>query len=134
MVSNCVAYTFDHFGPKCILHSRTEKGIESAPRKQIGLKKHDFILSLPEMDFCSEKRRKRRCRWEANCDHVNCLRKAFNHFTLFKLSWKLCYRVCDQVLSSKRKLGYDTDFIKDEYGCITNECECAPFDQNVIGK
>ena len=78
MVAKCAAYTFEQVGLKCILHASTEKGIKSAPGKQIGLKKRDFILSLPEMDFCFEKRRKRRCRWEPNCDHVNCLRNASN--------------------------------------------------------
>ena len=30
--------------------------------------------------------------------------------------------------------GYDAGFIKDEYGCNSNKCECANFDEIVIGK
>ena len=31
-------------------------------------------------------------------------------------------------------MGYDAGFIKDEYGCNLNKCECAHFDDTVIGK
>ena len=31
-------------------------------------------------------------------------------------------------------MGYDVGFIKDEYGCNSNKCECAHFDDTVIGK
>ena len=30
--------------------------------------------------------------------------------------------------------GYDAGLTKDEYGCNLNTCECAEFDQVVIGK
>ena len=30
--------------------------------------------------------------------------------------------------------GYDVGYKKDEYGCNTDECECAHFDQAIIGK
>ena len=35
---------------------------------------------------------------------------------------------------SKSENGYDAGFIKDGYGCNSNECKCAHFDQIVIGK
>ena len=35
---------------------------------------------------------------------------------------------------NKSKNGYDAGFAKDEYGCNLNKCECAEFDQVVIGK
>ena len=31
-------------------------------------------------------------------------------------------------------MGYDVGFIKDEYGCNLNSCECAHFDDTIIGK
>ena len=31
-------------------------------------------------------------------------------------------------------MGYDVGFIKDQYGCNTDKCECAHFDDAVIGK
>ena len=31
-------------------------------------------------------------------------------------------------------MGYDVGFIKDEYGCNSNECECAHFNDAIIGK
>ena len=127
MVAKCVAYTFKQAELKCILHSSTEKGLKSAPGKQTGLKKSDFILSLPEMDFCSEKRRKRRCRWEPNCDHVNCFRNAP------KTSWARASESWFFELSQS-KMGYDAGFTKDEFECNSNKCECAHFDQTVIGK
>ena len=34
----------------------------------------------------------------------------------------------------KSKMGYDVGFIKDQYGCNTDKCECAHFDDAVIGK
>ena len=35
---------------------------------------------------------------------------------------------------SERKNGYDVGFIKDEFGCNLSQCECANFDEIVIGK
>ena len=34
----------------------------------------------------------------------------------------------------KSKNGYDAGFIKDEYFCNANKCECAQIDQAIIGK
>ena len=48
--------------------------------KQTGLKKTDHILSLPEISFCSDKNRQRRCSREPKCHHVDCLRNALEHF------------------------------------------------------
>ena len=30
--------------------------------------------------------------------------------------------------------GFDAGFIRDEYGCILDKCECAHYSQTVIGK
>ena len=35
---------------------------------------------------------------------------------------------------NKSKNRYDAGFTKDEYACNLNKCECAEFDQVVIGK
>ena len=35
---------------------------------------------------------------------------------------------------NKSKNGYDAGFIKDEYECNSNKCECAHFGQVIIGK
>ena len=82
--SKCVAYTYEEAGPRCILHSSNARGLKFTPGKQTGVKRGDFVLSFLEMSFCFEKRRKRRCRREPNCDHVHCLRIASNHFASLK--------------------------------------------------
>ena len=33
-----------------------------------------------------------------------------------------------------REMGFDAGFIRDEYGCILDRCECAHYSQTVIGK
>ena len=76
MLVECIAYTFEQQRLKCNLHSNIEKGQKYIRGKQTGLKKPDYILSLPEISLCSEKNRKRRCRREPKCQHVNCLRTA----------------------------------------------------------
>ena len=78
--SKCVAYTFEQGQLHCALHSSTENGKSYRRGKQIGLKKTDFILSLPEISVCSEQRRERRCRHEPKCEDVNCFRKASKFF------------------------------------------------------
>ena len=35
---------------------------------------------------------------------------------------------------NSRKNGYDAGFVRDEYDCNSQQCECAIFDQTVIGK
>ena len=75
-LAQCIAYTFEQSKLICILHSSTNKGQRYIRGKQTGTKKTDFILSLPEMSYCSEKIRKKRCRREPKCHHVNCLRNA----------------------------------------------------------
>ena len=77
MLAECLAYTFEQAKLSCILHSSIGKGQRFTRGKQTGRKKPDYILSIPEMSFCSEKNRERRCRWEPKCQNVNCLRKAF---------------------------------------------------------
>ena len=45
------------------------------------------------------------------------------------------YVVKDKNLElNKSKNGYDAGYIKDEYGCNSNKCECGHFDQVIIGK
>ena len=80
MFAQCVAYTYEQARQICILYSNTAKGRKNKHGKKTGLKKDNLIYSLPELSFCAEKRRKRRCRREPNCDHVDCLRNASNHF------------------------------------------------------
>ena len=92
------------------------------------MKKPDYILSLPEMSICFEKNRRKRCKHEPKCQHVNCLRNALEHFLDQVVSGKVSYRAL------KSKNGYDTGFIKDEYFCNANKCECAQIDQAIIGK
>ena len=76
MIAECVAYTFEQSKLNCILHSSIGKGRKYARGKQTGSKKPDFILSLPEINYCSEENRQRRCRDEPKCEHVDCLRNA----------------------------------------------------------
>ena len=71
----CEAYTFDQSRLNCILH-QSGKQTGKQRGKQTGLKKADYLLSLLEISYCSNKNRKRRCRSEPKCMHVNCLRKA----------------------------------------------------------
>ena len=35
---------------------------------------------------------------------------------------------------NQSKNGYDAGYVKDEYDCNADGCECAHFDQAVIGK
>ena len=76
MQDKCVAYTFQQNKLECTLHSTIDKGQRYIRGKQTGLKKSEYILSLPEMSFCSDKNRGRRCRREPKCHHVDCLRSA----------------------------------------------------------
>ena len=76
MIAKCVAYTFEQSELNCILYSSTEKGKKYARGKQTGIKKQDYILSLPEISYCSEENRQRRCRNEPKCGDVDCLRNA----------------------------------------------------------
>ena len=90
MLVACIAYTFEQSRLNCILHSSIEKGLRYTRGKQTGMKKPDYVLSLPEMSFCSEKNRERRCRREPKCKHVNCLRNAQECF-LRRLKWLKAY-------------------------------------------
>ena len=78
MIAKCVAYTFEQSKLSCILHSSTDQGLRYTRGKQTGIKKANYILSLPEISFCADKNRKRRCRSEPKCNHVNCLRNALD--------------------------------------------------------
>ena len=131
MHDKCVAYTFQQNNLKCILHSRTDQGQKYFRGKQTGLKKNDFIQSLPEISFCSNENRRRRCRREPKCHHVNCLRRAQDFWLglkIFDSGGKL------QVVELKPRInGYDAGFEKDEFDCNLDTCECAHFNQYVIG-
>ena len=35
---------------------------------------------------------------------------------------------------NQSKNGYDVGYVKDDYDCNTDRCECAHFDQAFIGK
>ena len=74
----CVAYTFSQSQMNCILHSSVDKGLSYTRGQQTGMKKTDYMLSLPEISFCSHKNRQKRCRREPKCQHVDCLRIAWN--------------------------------------------------------
>ena len=76
MHNKCVAYTFQQTKLECILHSSIDRGQKYIRGKQTGLKKTGIIQSLPEISFCSNENRRRRCRREPKCHHVNCLRNA----------------------------------------------------------
>ena len=83
--NKCIAYTFQQTQLKCILHSSTDKGLKYTRGKQTGLKKTNYTLSLPEISYCSDKNRKRRCRREPKCSHVDCFRIA-SDFTRLSVS------------------------------------------------
>ena len=78
----CVAYTFEQSKLICILHSSIDMGLKFTRGKQIGIKKTDYILSLPEVSFCAEKNRKKRCRREPKCQHIDCLRNALERYAM----------------------------------------------------
>ena len=82
--NKCVAYTFQQTQLICILHSSVDQGQKYIRGKQTGLKKTDYILSLPEISLCSDKNRQRRCRSEPKCHHVDCLRKAQDFYKSFR--------------------------------------------------
>ena len=103
-------------------------GLKFTRGKQTGIKKTDYILSLPEVSFCSKKNRKKRCRREPKCQHVDCLRNALERCINETVGGKTYFRAL------KSQNGYDAGFIKDEFNCNSNKCECAHFDQIVIGK
>ena len=135
MIVKCVAYTFEQSRLNCILHSSTEKGLKYTRGKQTGLKKTNYTLSLPEISYCSDKNRKRRCRWEPKCSHVDCYRDSLRFYWTAQKSDRSFF--CSQMHFwelNKSQNGYDVGFIKDEFDCITSNCECARFDQTIIGK
>ena len=94
MIAECVAYTFEQSKLNCFLHSSTQKGKKYIRGKQTGSKKPNFILSLPEVSYCLEENRQRRCRREPKCDHVDCLRNALvnsaNHDNQVPLGFSGC--------------------------------------------
>ena len=131
MQNKCVAYTFDKSRMTCVLHASIDKGTTKKRRKQTGVKKADYTLSLPEMNLCSNKNRQRRCKREPKCRHVNCIRNAEKQQNTYLRLLKVS---CLSFKADQRKFGYDAGYIKDEYGCNLSKCKCAPFNQTVIGK
>ena len=95
----CVAYTFEQLRLSCILHGSTDKGQKYIRGKQTGVKKTDYILSLPQISYCFDKNRQKRCRREPNCHHVNCLRNAQDFHKL----WKNIHRGKDIGAKIKKK-------------------------------
>ena len=178
MHGKCLAYTFQQTEMKCSLHSITDRGQRYVRGLQTGLKKTDYILSLPELSFCSDKNRQRRCRREPKCHHVDCLRKAQEFYKSFRrlsvnfahfpdIEWTFDGQISNSnssggnniwAVDDKRRVtlenvicyynnyntifielnlrmnGYDAGFIRDEYGCNLDKCECQHYDQFVIGK
>ena len=143
MIAECVAYTFEQSKLNCVLHSSIEKGQKYTRGKQTGFKKPNFILSLPEISYCSEINRKRRCRSEPKCSDVDCLRNAHEIFGLDVPGSSISFSDHDKrytiycmnfVELNRSKNGYDVGYVKDDYDCNTDQCECAHFDQAVIGK
>ena len=51
-----------------------------------------------------------------------------------KLSPRKAYNMPHIKELTIRTNGYDAGFIRDEYGCNLEKCECAHFNQFVIGK
>ena len=78
MIAECVAYTFEQSRLNCTLHTSTAKGQKFFRGKQTGLKKANYTLSLPEISYCFDKNRKRRCRREPKCSPVDCFRIALD--------------------------------------------------------
>ena len=76
MRNDCVAYTFDKSRMTCVLHASIDKGTTKKRRKQTGVKKADYTLSLPEMTFCFNENQQKRCKREPKCRHANCNRNA----------------------------------------------------------
>ena len=76
MKNECAAYTFDKSRMTCVLHASIDKGTTKKRRKETGVKKENFTLSLPEMTLCANKNRQKRCKREPKCRHVNCVRNA----------------------------------------------------------
>ena len=123
----CIAYTFQQTQLKCILHSRIDQGQRYFRGKQTGLKKIDNILSLPETSFCSDQNRRRRCRNEPKCRHVNCFRNAQEFFSMTaKLQCQRQMHVTTTLgIEPKLRInGYDAGFKRDEYDCNLDTCEC----------
>ena len=60
----------------CVLHASIQKGTMKKRKTQSGVKKADYILSLPEMNLCSNINRQKRCKREPKCRHIDCLRNA----------------------------------------------------------
>ena len=92
--SECVAYTYERYQLICILHSNTDKGQIYSHGKQTGVKKTDYILSLPEISHCSNKNQQRRCRRQPKCNHEDCFRNAQDFCWLESLHSELWEMAC----------------------------------------
>ena len=75
----CKAYTFQQSPLDCVLHSSIDGGMRPTRGHQTGVKKTDWTLSLPQMEICDNLNRRKRCKREAKCSNVNCLRIVLKH-------------------------------------------------------
>ena len=134
MHDKCVAYTYqythDTWGPTCFLYSKTDQRREggSFGRPSLtGFKKSKNVLSLPEISFCANENRRRRCWREPKCRHVNCLRNAQDFLTQTPRGKIHILELIPRIN------GYDAGFEKDQYDCNLDTCKCAHFNQYAIG-
>ena len=127
MHDKCIAYTYQ-YTLTCFLYSKTDQRKEKRTSTSvIGFKKPKNVLSLPELSFCANENRRRRCFREPKCHHVNCLRNAQDFLT------RTPRGKTHVIEQNPRIYGYDAGFEKDEYDCNLDTCECAHFNQYVIG-
>ena len=84
MHDKCIAYTYIYqtIQLKCFLYSKTDqRRVGGSYDRSSGFKKPKNILSLPEISFCANQNRRKRCWHESKCHHVNCLRNAQDFLT-----------------------------------------------------
>ena len=72
----CAGYTFDRSQFNCVLHSSSDKVLVHTRGKETGVKKTDYVLSLPSISLCLEENRQKRCKREPKCQHMDCVRYA----------------------------------------------------------
>ena len=92
-----------------MLHSSTHQGLQYSSGKQIGTKKTNYILSLPEISLCFEKNRKKRCKREPKCQYVDCLRNAWNSSQIFVIRLPKIFvirllKICHKIAQSCQKI------------------------------
>ena len=131
MHDECIAYAFQ-YTLTCFLYSKTDQGSryvygERRTWGRTGFKKSENFLSLPEISFCANENRRKRCWREPKCHHVNCLRNAHDFLNQTPRG------KIHLIELNPRINGYDAGFEKDEYDCNLDTCKCAHFNQYAIG-